>query len=46
MAWGTEMTNQEIKDIFDENLNITIEQLARIPGKTRTELMKILMGDK
>jgi len=46
MAWGTEMTNQEIKGIFDENLNITIEQLARITGKTRTELMRILMENK
>ncbi len=46
MAWGTGITNQEIKDIFDENLSITIEQLARITGKTRTELMKILMRDK
>jgi len=46
MAWGTEITNQEIKAIFDENLNITIEQLARITGKTRTELMRILMENK
>ena len=40
------MTNQEIKDIFDANLNITIEQLARITGKTRTELIRILMENK
>ena len=40
------MTNQEIKDIFDEDINMTVEQLARITGKTRTELMRILMENK
>ena len=40
------MTTQEIKDIFDEDINMTVEQLARITGKTRTELMRILMENK
>jgi hypothetical protein len=39
------MTNQEIKDMFDQNLDMTLDQLARITGKSRKELKTILMGE-
>jgi hypothetical protein len=38
------MTNQEIIDFYDQNLNLTLAQLAAITGKTVQELKSILMG--
>jgi|ETNvirome_6_1000_1030641.scaffolds.fasta_scaffold00903_6 plasmid maintenance system antidote protein VapI len=38
------MTDQEIKDLFDENLDMTLDELSRITGRTRKELKNILMG--
>lgn len=37
------MTNDEIKDLFDNNPNMTLAQLARITNKEVAELKKILM---
>mgnify|MGYP003629022269 len=39
------MTNDEIKDTFDNNLNMTLSELARISGRTVRELQRILMED-
>lgn len=38
------MTDQQIIDFYDQNLNLTLAQLAVITGKTVPELKKILMG--
>lgn len=38
------MTNQQIIDFYDQNLNMTLSQLAAITGKTVPELKRILMG--
>jgi hypothetical protein len=38
------MTNQQIIDFYDQNLNLTLAQLAAITGKTVRELKTILMG--
>jgi len=38
------MTNQQIIDFYDQNLNLTLAQLAAITGKTVPELKKLLMG--
>jgi predicted HTH domain antitoxin len=37
------MTDQEIIDLFDTT-NITLQQLARIAGRTVPQLKKILMS--
>ena len=39
------MTDQEIKDLFDENLNLTLRELSNISGKSMEELKNILMGN-
>jgi|TARA_A100000172_G_scaffold80978_1_gene72228 hypothetical protein len=39
------MTDQEIKDLFDENLNLTLRELSNISGKSVEELKNILMGN-
>jgi len=39
------MTDQQIRDMFDEDLDMTLDQLARITGKSRKELQTILMGE-
>jgi hypothetical protein len=38
------MTNAEIIELFDTNLNMTMAELSRITGKTIAELKTILMG--
>jgi len=37
------MRDQDIKDIFDSNLSITLKQLSRISGKTVEQVKKILL---
>ena len=37
------MTNDEIRDLYDTNPNMTLAQLARITGKTVQQLKQILM---
>lgn len=37
------MTNDEIKSLYDSNLNLTLAGLARLTGKTINELKQILM---
>ena len=37
------MTNDEIKELYDINPNMTLAQLARITGKTIQQLKQILM---
>tara|TARA_R110002167_G_C12528389_1_gene638881 strand:+ start:742 stop:861 length:120 start_codon:yes stop_codon:yes gene_type:complete len=39
------MTDQEIKDLFDENLDLTLGELSNISGKSVEELKNILMGN-
>jgi hypothetical protein len=53
-AWDTTNTrwkaqqkahdDQKIIDFYDQNLNLTLSQLAAITGKTVPELKSILMG--
>jgi hypothetical protein len=38
------MTDQEIRDLFNENLDMTLDRLAKITGKSREQLRRILMG--
>jgi hypothetical protein len=38
------MTNEEIIDLYQRKLNMTLAELARITGKTIPQLKKILMG--
>jgi hypothetical protein len=38
------MDDEEIRDLFDQNWNITMSELADITGKTVKELKLILMG--
>jgi len=38
------MTDQEIIDTFDEDLEMTIENLSRISGRSRQELKELLNG--
>lgn len=38
------MTNDQIIRLYDQNLNMTLAQLAAITGKTVPELKRILMG--
>jgi len=37
------MTNVEIKQLYDSNLNMTLAGLSRLTGKTINELKQILM---
>tara|TARA_R110002012_G_C11494254_1_gene596522 strand:- start:370 stop:489 length:120 start_codon:yes stop_codon:yes gene_type:complete len=39
------MTDQEIRDLFDENLDLTLSELSNISGKSVEELKNILMGN-
>mgnify|MGYP003141839729 FL=1 len=39
------MTDQEIRDLFDENLDLTLRELSNISGKSVEELKNILMGN-
>ena len=38
------MTNDEICDLYDNNPNMTLAELARITGKSVAELKRILMS--
>ena len=38
------MTNDEIRDLYDTNPNMTLGELARLTGKTVAELKRILMS--
>lgn len=38
------MTEQQIRDYYDTCLNMTLSELSRLTGKTKTELKQILMG--
>ena len=37
------MSKREIKDIYDNNFNLTLEQLSNMTGYTVSELIEILM---
>mgnify|MGYP003109364960 FL=1 len=39
------MTDQEIIDMFDENLDMTLAELSRISGRSVAELKRLLMGE-
>jgi hypothetical protein len=39
------MTDQDIKDMFDQNWNMTMAELARMAGKTVAQVKRILMED-
>ena len=43
-SWSTKMTDQEIIDIFDRDLNITLAELARMSGRSVKAIKKILMA--
>ena len=38
------MTNAQIVELYDSNLNMTLKELSNITGKTVQELKRILMG--
>lgn len=38
------MTDQQIREYYDINLNLTLSELSRITGKTKAELKRILMA--
>ena len=38
------MSDQEIKDLFDTNWNMTLRELSKITGKSVKQLKRILMG--
>jgi hypothetical protein len=38
------MTDAEIIEIFDTNLNMTLAELSRLTGRTIPDLKKLLMG--
>jgi hypothetical protein len=38
------MTNEQINELYDSHLNMTLAELSRITGKTIPELKAILMG--
>jgi hypothetical protein len=38
------MTNAEISELYDSNINMTLAELARITGKSIAQLKIILMG--
>ena len=39
------MAKQDIKDLFDSNLDMTLRELSRITGRTVKELQHILMEE-
>jgi len=39
------MSDQEIIDMFDQNLNMTLAELSRISGRSVEELKRLLMGE-
>jgi len=40
------MDKQEIKDLFDSELDMTLRELSRITGRTVRELKRILMEEE
>jgi hypothetical protein len=38
------MSNEEIKTLYDSNLNLTLAGLSRLTGKTINELKRILLS--
>tara|TARA_R100001129_G_scaffold111205_1_gene76324 strand:+ start:466 stop:600 length:135 start_codon:yes stop_codon:yes gene_type:complete len=40
------MDKQEIKDLFDSHLDMTLRELSRITGRTVKELKHILMEEE
>lgn len=40
------MDKQDIKDLFDSNLDMTLRELSRITGRTVKELKRILMEEE
>lgn len=40
------MNNDEIREFYDLNPNLTLSQLARLTGKSVSKLKSILMGAK
>ena len=41
MIW----TAQMIRDLFDEDLNITIDQVSRMTGWSRSDIVQALMSE-
>lgn len=41
---GLTMTNQQIIDLYQRKLNMTLRELSQITGKSIPELKRILMG--
>ena len=39
------MAKQDIKDLFDSHLDMTLRELSRITGRTVKELKRILMEE-
>ena len=39
------MTNQQIKELYDNNPNMTLRELSQITGLSILDLKLILMGD-
>ena len=40
------MDKQDIKDLFDSSLDMTLRELSRITGRTVRELQRILMEEE
>ena len=40
------MTNDEIRDLFDSNPNLTVAYIARRTGKSTAQIVKIRMENK
>ena len=38
------MTNQQVAEYYDSNLNLTLAELSAITGKSIKQLKRILMG--
>ena len=38
------MTNQQVTEYYDSNLNLTLAELSAITGKTIKQLKRILLG--
>ena len=39
------MSDQDVIDLFDSNLNMTLRELSHISGRTVKNLKKLLMGE-
>tara|TARA_R110000765_G_scaffold16273_1_gene45990 strand:+ start:48 stop:206 length:159 start_codon:yes stop_codon:yes gene_type:complete len=39
------MTDQEIIDLFDGNMNMTLRELSQLTGRSIKSLKKLLMGE-